>query len=167
MAGELRQLVASKRYARDVLSGLILIVFGAFAAWYSATHYGLGTFARMQSGMFPTLLGYVLIGLGSIVLLTTFIRARRSSAADAYESVEPWAVVPLIAVTAAVAGFALTIPYFGIVPGIFVLTAMAAIADRRLKPLTIIVLAASVSALVVAIFTYGLGIRVPIVRWPL
>ena len=67
----------------------------------------------------------------------------------------------------ALAAFALMAPYFGIVPAIIVMTVVSVFADGRLKPLSVLVLAVTLSIIGVVIFHYMLGTALALFKWPL
>jgi putative tricarboxylic transport membrane protein len=143
---------------RDMLGGALLVVFGAFIAYYSIAHYALGTFRRMGPGMFPALLGGVLCLLGVFIFIPAF-----SKAGGEMETIE-WR--SFLTVVGAFAVFALTVDSFGIVPAIMLMTVVAAYADGRLKPLGILILGGAMSALVILIFRVILGSPFTLFDWP-
>lgn len=51
------------RSLRDVVGGALFGIIGIYVV-VEARQYGLGTLSRMKPGMFPLLLGCILIGLG-------------------------------------------------------------------------------------------------------
>lgn len=60
-----------KLNAKDIASGVILILFAAVALWLNQEH-ALGSARRMGPGYMPMLVFWVLMGLGMIVLATAF-----------------------------------------------------------------------------------------------
>jgi hypothetical protein len=60
-----------KLNAKDVASGVILILFAAVALWLNQDH-ALGSARRMGPGYMPMLVFWVLLGLGVIILGTAF-----------------------------------------------------------------------------------------------
>ena len=59
--------------SKDVLSGLMFIAFG-IAALYFGQRLALGTAVRMGPGFVPRMLSFILLSLGSLVVLTTLFR---------------------------------------------------------------------------------------------
>jgi len=57
---------------KDFLSGLMFLVVGGVFAW-GATHYSIGTGARMGPGYFPLLLGILLAIIGAVILMGSLI----------------------------------------------------------------------------------------------
>ena len=60
-----------KLNAKDIASGVILILFAAVALWLNQDH-SLGSARRMGPGYMPMLVFWILMGLGIIVLGTSF-----------------------------------------------------------------------------------------------
>jgi hypothetical protein len=59
--------------SKDLLSGLMFIVFG-MAALYFGRKLALGTPVRMGPGYVPRMLAFILLCLGSIIVLVTLYR---------------------------------------------------------------------------------------------
>ncbi|MDP2399152.1 MAG: tripartite tricarboxylate transporter TctB family protein [Burkholderiales bacterium] len=142
---------------RDLIAGGLLIVIGIFCAIYASQHYPLGDVSRMGPGMFPTVLGYVLAGLGVLIALPAWFRSG-SLPKPEYK--------PLFFVLLGTLVFALTVERIGVVPAIFLLTGLAVLADNKLGIIGTLVLAAALSAASVLIFLYGLGIPIYPFVWP-
>lgn len=60
-----------KLNAKDIASGVILILFAVVALWLNQDH-ALGTARRMGPGYMPMLVFWMLLGLGSLVLALGF-----------------------------------------------------------------------------------------------
>jgi hypothetical protein len=140
---------------RDLIGGVLLIAFGLFVAFY-AYRYNLGTVSRMGPGMFPVALGYLLAGLGVLIILPALFRPG---------SPIRFELRPFIACLAAVLIFAFAITRVGMVPSIFLLTITAALADRKLSVVGILVLAVSLSLIGVLIFNKGFEMTIPLFKW--
>ncbi len=80
--------------SKDVLSGLMFIVFG-IAALYFGQRLALGTAVRMGPGFVPRMLSFILLSLGSLVVLTTLFRA-----ADPEEKKRLWLPVGVVSLVA-------------------------------------------------------------------
>lgn len=146
--------------SRDILAGILLVGFGVAYTAQAVIRYGLGTFAAMRPGMFPTLVGSALVIAGLVVLVPAVFRRRPS------DSVEPVAWRPLVAILGAMAVFAFAVGRIGLVPSIFVLTGLAVLADDKLGPIATLVLATVIAVLAVLIFRYALGFPMVLVRSP-
>lgn len=146
--------------SRDIAAGAVLLAAGLFFAGFALAQLKLGSFAKMGPGMFPTLIGAVLCltGLGQIAAALT--RPRPD------EAVEPVEWRALVSVIAAMVAFAVVVAWLGVVPGIFALTAVAAFASPKLKPLPVLLLAIGLSFAAWAIFIKTLGLPFPLFKWP-
>jgi hypothetical protein len=142
---------------RDLIGGAILVVLGIACAVYAHHHYPLGSVSRMGPGMFPVAVGYLLAGLGVLIALPAWIRRGTLPIPE---------LRPLLLVLGAVVSFALTIEWIGMVPAIFVLTALAVLADNKLGVIGTIVLASALSGGAWLIFAVGLGIPLYPFIWP-
>ncbi|CAN5860083.1 hypothetical protein BH11PSE3_BH11PSE3_05640 [soil metagenome] len=85
--------------SKDLLSGLMFIVFG-LTALYFGQKLALGTPVRMGPGFVPRMLSFILLSLGSIIVLSTLFRT-----ADRREKERYW--IPVAALTIAAFAFSL------------------------------------------------------------
>lgn len=145
---------------RDIVAGAVLVAFGLFVGIYATWNYNLGTLRHVGPGMFPAMLGYVLAGLGAIVFAIALFRPGPgfSFPTPGYRH--------LIAVLSGLLAFALTIEPFGMVPAIFFLVGIVALADNRLNPVGVVTLAAVMSLASVLIFQIGLQLPIDSFNWP-
>lgn len=137
---------------KDGLGGLLFAAIGLFAL-VTARDYPAGSALSMGPGYVPTIVSALILGLG----LLLFLRGLRRGEDDEPVSV---AWLPLALVTAAIAGFAMLIP-FGILVAVTYLVVVAWLADphRRLKALPVLILAGI--GVTVLIFKVGLGLPIP------
>jgi Tripartite tricarboxylate transporter TctB family len=85
--------------SKDLLSGLMFIIFGMVALYYGQK-LALGTPVRMGPGYVPRMLSFILLSLGSVIVLATLYRQ-----ADKREKERYW--IPVAAVTVVVFVFSL------------------------------------------------------------
>lgn len=139
----------------DAIGGVLLVVGGAWFALY-ALNYDIGTARRMGPAYFPFGIGCLvaLFGLGCVL--------GALNRAGVVPQVE-WR--PFAAICLGVLAFALVIERFGLVPATVVLVLVSAMAENKPRVLTTIVLAAALCLIGVAIFSWGLGIPMPVLRW--
>jgi hypothetical protein len=142
---------------KNVLAGLMFIAVALVGLWESR-NYPVGTALRMGTGYVPRLLCWLLIGLGSIILLQGL---RESAAKDRSRMT---GLRPVIFVTTSLAIFGLSIERLGLVVSIFLLIGIGAIAARSLRPIETFIAALVLTALSWAIFIVGLGLTIPV--WP-
>src|SRR5262245_52508872 len=72
VAAERTGIAALIRGPKDFWTGVIYVLFGGAAFWI-ARDYGFGTASRMGPGYFPTVLGALLMLIGAISLVRSFI----------------------------------------------------------------------------------------------
>jgi hypothetical protein len=119
----------------------------------------------MGPGLFPALIGAILVGIGGFMLATEIVRARTSATAlrSAWERIE-WR--SLAAVIAAMAAFAVLISSFGLAPAIVAIVAVSSLADDRIRPLSVIGLSTGLLITVYVVFVLALDLPIPMLRWP-
>ena len=141
----------------DVLSGLLFVAIAAFGLWVSRD-YPVGTAFRMGTGYMPRLLCWLLFGLGVVILALGLLRpgSQMQSTPSAWRAV--------LAVTAALVAFGLSLERLGLVAAIVLLIGIGAWATRTLRLIETVLAALVLIALCWAIFIFGLGLTIPV--WP-
>lgn len=145
----------SARDYTDIIGGLLLIAGGTWFMLYS-TGYSIGSLRRMGPGYFPMVIGGLVLLFGVLVLLPGLFRAGQLPRPE-------WR--PFLTISASILIFALIVEKFGLIPATVALTLVAAVADDRSRILPTVILAAALSAIAVGVFTQGLGIPIPAIRW--
>ncbi len=143
-----------QRSLKDIVSGLIFVAFGlsfAYAAW----GYDLGNAIRMGPGYFPMLLGGLLAFLGILVLVQGVVAGEGGPIGPI-----PWRGIILILASVLFFGFA--VRRLGLVPSLFVTVFLAALSSTRTGILVALIMAAVLTALCTAIFSFALGLPVPL-----
>lgn len=140
----------------DIAAGVVLFVSGLAVAWYAINTYDLGVMTRMGPGMFPMALGFVLAGLGILIVIPALFQAGSKL------EVRVW--TPLF-VLAGIGAFALIVRPFGMVPAIFGVVIISSFAELEVRPVSLALLSISLCVLAWLIFLVGLGIPVPLFRW--
>lgn len=151
---------------RDVLTGVVIAIFGFWFASYAAIYLKIGTFSQMGSGMFPLLTGLGLAISGLVLVASRIDEVRRAAAAETSESQEVAQWLSLLIVTAAIASFALLIKPFGLIPATFALILVSSTASSALRLSTALALAGILSGLAWVIFIVGLSLPIKIIAWP-
>lgn len=107
---------------RDFLAGLVFVATGAlFLA--GGTSLSLGTARNMGAGYFPMLLSIGTMLIGAAVIVRSFVSSGLPVGAI------PWR--GLVLVTAAIAGFGLTVRGLGFVPAVMLASMFASFAEKR------------------------------------
>ncbi|CAB3741355.1 hypothetical protein LMG1866_05593 [Achromobacter ruhlandii] len=138
---------------------MIVLGLGAIA---QASTYNIGSLARMGPGMFPAILGVLLVLLGLIIARTAF------SAPDVDEEAEDipapewrgWGCI-----IGGLMAFILLGKYGGLVPATFALVFIAAMGDRQHTVRSAALLAVGVTILGIAVFSWALQLQFPLFRW--
>ncbi len=142
---------------KDIVGGALLFVTGATFAWYAAGHYELGTLRRMGPGMFPMGLGVILAVFGVLLAVPAFFRP------GVRPEIRVWSPVFVLAGTAA---FALVIRPFGLIPAICAVVIISSFAELKVRPVSLAILCAVLCAIAYGVFRVGLGLALPMFRWP-
>lgn len=148
--------VPNLRMNPDVAAGLL---FAALGGWFGgASVFGLkiGTAFRMGPGFFPAAIGGVLLALGLLIALNGW----RSAAPEEQDPV-PWRAVVLI--PAGFAIFGLAMRPLGLLPALLALCFLAALATGRLSLVRAAIISVAMTALCVGIFSFGLGVSLPLI----
>jgi hypothetical protein len=141
----------------DTIGGFITVTLGLVAS-YISLGYSMGSAVAIGPGVFPLLLGVLLILLGIGILVSAQGRA----------SVE----VPhlnlraIVCVLAGITTFGLLIGSAGLLPAILACVIFSRLAESTSRIMPLIVLGLSLSALCWLIFVFALGLPLRILEWP-
>ena len=141
---------------QDFWAGLLFLVVGLLALWFGRG-YLFGTATKMGPGYLPTVLSWLLVGLGA------FLMGR--GAIEVGEPLETSLLRPQIFIVAAIVVFAFMIERFGLVPAIFVVTIVAALASDETKWIETIPLAIGLAILCAVLFVRLLGQPLTLWSW--
>lgn len=141
------------RSTKDFWSGLIYIFFGA-SAILIARDYGMGSALKMGAAYFPSVLGSLLILLGSISLIRAFIVAGTPISA--------FAIKGLLLVVGSVVTFGLLVRGAGMAIALPLLVFISAAASSRFRWTPTLIMAAGLTVFCVLVFLKGLGIPLPV-----
>ena len=143
-------------------AGLLLLI--GMATVIGSTNYKIGTLARMGPGYFPLLLGAILMILGLLIALTPDSsphEVEETSAADMVKSrLKTWFLVIVSVLSFIVLG-----KYGGLVIATFVMTFLAALADKSNSVKTCLVVGMVLTVMTVVVFHYGLQMQFPLFTW--
>jgi hypothetical protein len=133
------------RMSQDRLSGLFFCGV-AVAGIVLSSRLGLGTPSRMAAGFFPMWLSIVLLALGGIVLVRSFIQTD--------EPVGEVNFRPLTAVLVGVVIFALVVERWGFALAGVLLIGLSRLAGDRFKPFEVTILAVALVGFSALIFIH-------------
>jgi hypothetical protein len=147
---------------QDFWCGLIFVAMGILAI-YLSRDYEMGSALRMGPGYFPTWLGGIMIGFGTVIgLLSLMIEGEDEEDL----SLAGWAFRPWLVLCGALVVYALLMEAeVGFVPSIMALIIGSALAHRDVHWRETIVLSIFVTAGAVAIFSYGLEMPYRLFWW--
>jgi putative tricarboxylic transport membrane protein len=143
------------RNQQDLAAGLFLIAV-AMVARYFAADLAMGRLVRMGPGYLPTVLSWILAGLGVLI-------AARGFLTDG-PRLESWAWRPLLALLGALVAFGLLLQDAGLAIAIIVTTGISSLAARGADVVTVLILGIALAALSTVLFIWLLGL--PLTIWP-
>lgn len=141
------------RNLKDFWTGIIYIAFGT-AALILARDYGMGTALRMGPAYFPAILSGLLIMIGIISLVRSFIKPGSPFGRFAFKG--------LLMVIAATVVFGLTVRGAGLIIALPALVIISSYASGKFSWRYSLALAAGLTVFCILIFVKGLGIPLPI-----
>jgi hypothetical protein len=145
--------ISPSRNPRDFWTGIIYVAFG-LAAILIARGYGMGTAFRMGPAYFPTVLGILLVLIGTVSLLRSFIRPGAPISAFAVKGAF------LVVFSTLVFGF--IIRGAGLAVALPALVIMSAYASAHFRWPPTLALAAGLTVFCILVFLKGLGVPLPI-----
>ena len=139
------------------LIGSAITLFGLYYALQAYGTLDLGTFRRIGPGMFPVGLGMALTALGVGIAIL---------APDANRENPDFSMRPLITVLLGIGAFAVAIAYLGLFPAVVSCVLIASFAERPFRPVGPISVAVVLCIVAWLIFRIGLGLSIPLLKWP-
>jgi len=135
----------------------ILVAIG-LSGFVLGLDYDFGSARRMGPGYFPVVLSGLLVLLALIEGISAILKKEQQ-----HETPVDWR--PLIAILVAVAAFAITIAYFGLIPAFLVVIGISSLAQPSYgwKPALILSLVTCVGAWL--LFSQLLGMTLPLFNW--
>jgi putative tricarboxylic transport membrane protein len=141
------------RNPKDFWTGLLYILFGS-SAILIARDYGMGTGGRMGPAYFPNILGGLLIVIGAISVIRSFIVHGAPIGTFAFKGLALVSVSVLI--------FGIVVRGAGLAVAIPILVIISAYASKRFRWGRTLLIAAGLTIFCSLVFIRGLGIPLPI-----
>ena len=135
----------------DMICGVFVAILGLFALW-SAAAWDFGSLRRIGPGVFPAIVGLVLICLGIAI---TFLEDKVAS----QETPVPINLRGLLLVVAGLAAFAALIQSAGLVPAIWATVFLSARADPAARLRDTALVAVIMSGIELGLFIHLLGFQ--------
>jgi hypothetical protein len=139
---------------KDLGAGAIFVAFGAYFAISSVAQLRLGTAFRMGPGYFPLFVAGLLTALGLAIIVRGLSRTSSPFGSIAWRG--------LVLLTLAPALFALTVERLGLAISVMLTVLISAFASRQMGLVTALATAVVLTVFCVLVFSYGLGVPVPI-----
>jgi hypothetical protein len=147
-------MISRIRNIKDFWTGIIYVVFGS-AVIFIGREYGMGTSTKMGPAYFPTVLSLILIVIGIISLIRSFIQSGTPISAITYKG--------LFLVIVATLLFGLIVRGAGLIIALPVLVIVSSYASIQFRWKPTLALAAAMTVGCILIFLKGLGVPLPIV----
>jgi len=147
------------RLKRDYFAGALMVVIGLVAV-NEGHNYPLGTLQKMGPGYFPVALGIILIGLGILIAGTASTGGTEEQQALPHAEWRGWACIIAGPVLFVIFG-----KFAGLLPATFACVFVAALGDREMTLKQAAILSAGATAFGILLFSYGLKISMPILKW--
>lgn len=141
------------RSSKDFWSGAIYIFLGS-SAIFIAHDYAMGTAVKMGPAYFPTILGGLLVAIGAISVIRSFIV--RGTPIGAFT------IKGLSFVIVSTVVFGLTVRGAGLAVALPALVILSAYGSTRFRWRPTIVMAVGLTIFCVLVFIKGLGVPLPI-----
>lgn len=144
------------KHPQDFWAGILFLVVGGIAAWMGRV-YTFGAATRMGPGYLPTVLAWMLIGLGLFLIVRALLQSGEPIQGSLWR--------PQIFIVAAIVVFGLMIERFGLAPSVVVSTIIASLASTEMRWRETVLLAIGLAALCVVLFVKLLGQPLAIWTW--
>lgn len=141
------------RNPKDFWTGIIYLAIGAGAIWI-AGDYEMGTARRMGPAYFPVLVSIILVAIGTISLIRSFLKSG--------EPITGFAGRGLILVIGATVLFAFLVRGAGVIVALPLMIIVSAYASHHFRWGSTLLLALGLTVFCVLVFLHGLGVRLPL-----
>ena len=142
------------RSAKDFWSGLIYICLGS-SSMIIARDYSMGTAVKMGPAYFPTILGGLLVLIGTIAVIRSFAIPGTPIGAFAFKA--------LVLIIGASVLFGAVARGAGLIVALPLLVIISAYGSVRFRWPTALIMATGLMAFCALVFVKGLGIPLPII----
>ena len=140
----------------DLIVGLIFLGIAIFFGVTSRATLEIGTASAMGPGYFPLLMS---IGLGIVGLAIILVRGEAEQGED-----RPFPWRGLFFVVSAPIAFGLSVRTLGLIPALLLTVTLSVLASRTISVARGAAIVVGMTVFCVAIFSYGIGLTVPLVN---
>lgn len=148
---------------KDFYAGIVLLLLGAGVA-LNSTNYKLGTLTRMGPGMFPFVLGVMLMIVGGLIFIAGWTTPAQEEERILPERMQWRGWVCILGGPLAFIIFGI---YFGMIAATFMCVFIAALGDKTSTLKGSAILAGAVTVAGCLLFSYVLKVPFPLFRWEL
>ena len=141
------------RNAKDFWTGLIYLFVGSGALIVSRD-YDMGTAVKMGPAYFPTILSVLLMGIGIISVLRSFLKSGSPVGAVAWKGI--------VLILASTLLFGVVVRGAGVLIALPILVIVSASASARFSWKTSLAEAVGITVFCIVVFLKGLGVPLPI-----
>lgn len=138
---------------QDFGAGVLFLLIGA-AGLYFGSDLDFGTARRMGPGFFPTIISWLIVGLGLFV-------GFRALAVDG-PAIERLQLRPILMIVIALATFGFLIKAIGVVLTAILMMVIAAYARPKVRLVETLIFAVCMTAFIVLVFVFGLNQPMPL-----
>lgn len=138
----------------DLYSGIFFMGV-ALLGLVASRDYQVGTATSMGEGYIPRLICWILLGIGGIIVARAFLNSTHAE-------IEPLKWRPIALVPAAIVTFGLTVESLGLTLAIPLMILVGSLAGRGLRLIEVVVTAFVLSLGTIAVFSWGLGLPIPV-----
>jgi hypothetical protein len=143
--------------AKKISAGVVFAVIG-LGAFFWSQDYEIGTATRMGPGYFPALLGIVLAGIGTALIIQGFM-------AKVADPIEPRSLEPLFLVLASVISFGFLVEHVGLVIAVAVSIFLVCFRRALSNPLEVLVMIAALATFCAVVFVHLFEMTIPLFTW--
>jgi hypothetical protein len=141
------------RNAKDFWTGVIYLFVGS-GAFILSRDYGMGTAVKMGPAYFPTLLSLLLMVIGIISVIRSFLKSGTPIGVVAWKG--------LLLIVASTLLFGMIVRGAGLILALPLLVIVSALASTRFSWKTSLLEAAGITVFCILVFLKGLGVPLPI-----
>lgn len=140
---------------KDVAAGAIFIAIGLAFAVTAMIGLRMGSGLNMGPGYFPRALGFILVGLGAIIVFGAIGKPTSRIGKVSWRGV--------VMVTLALFFFAFGVRTLGMVPALAGCVMLACLASDRISLVRAVAISAVLTTFAALLFVYGLGLPIPLI----
>jgi len=141
---------------KDIASGALFMAVGAAYFWMAWVGLPIGTALAMGPGYFPVVLSAILMIFGAVIMFRGFRTVQETEFGRV-----PWRAVIMLSLATLV--FAAFFDDLGLLPGVFVLCVLSALASPQNKPVGTVISSLAIAIFCSIVFGYGIGLPIPVI----